>query len=114
MLLEEAIKEDIDSATTLGEVFIAYQKGKYDVVIIDHGIENGQQCVDHILSIDPLQGILVVSIAIHCVVNRCADCVDNHNIRRLFNPTPINNIIRMVEGFRNYSCDHYDEETNKQ
>ena len=114
MLLEEAIKEDIDSATTLGEVFIAYQKGKYDVVVIDHAIENGQQCVDHILSIDPSQGILVVSIAIHCVVSRCADCVNNHNIRRLFNPTPINNIIRMVEGFRNYSCDHYDEETNKQ
>lgn len=113
MLLEEEIQESVDSATTLGEVFIAYQKGKYDVVIIDHGIENGQECVDHILSIDPSQGILVVSIAIHCVVSRCADCVDNHNIRRLFNPTPIKNIIRMVEGFRNYSCDHYDEETNK-
>ena len=114
MLLEEAINEAIDSATTLGEVFIAYQKGKYDVVVIDHAIENGQQCVDHILSIDPSQGILVVSLAIHCVVSRCADCVNNHSIRRLFNPTPIKNIIRMLEGFRNYSCDHYDAETNKQ
>lgn len=113
MLLEEAIKESVDSATTLGDVFIAYQKGKYDVVVIDHGIENGQQCVDHILSIDPMQGILVVSIAIHCVINRCEDCVNNHQIRRLFNPTPIKNIIRMVEGFKSYSCDHYDPETNK-
>jgi len=112
MLLEEAVNEPVDTASTLGEVFIAYKKGFYDVVIIDHGIENGQQCVDHILSIDPMQGILVVSIAIHCVVGRCQDCVNNHLIRRLFNPTPIKNIIRMVEGFRNYSCDHYDEETN--
>src|SRR3989338_970161 len=113
MLLEEAIKGTVESISTLGEVFIAYQKGQYDVVIIDHGIENGQQCVDYILSIDPMQGILVVSIAIHCVISRCEDCVNHHDIRRLFNPTPIKNIIRMVEGFKSYSCDHYDEETNK-
>ena len=113
MLLEEAIKGTVESISTLGELFIAYQKGKYDVVIIDHGIENGQQCVDYILSIDPMQGILVVSIAIHCVISRCEDCVNHHDIRRLFNPTPIKNIIRMVEGFKSYSCDHYDEETNK-
>ncbi|AFV98289.1 hypothetical protein B649_09885 [Candidatus Sulfuricurvum sp. RIFRC-1] len=113
MLLEEAIKGTVESISTLGELFIAYQKGQYDVVIIDHGIENGQQCVDYILSIDPMQGILVVSIAIHCVISRCEDCVNHHDIRRLFNPTPIKNIIRMVEGFKSYSCDHYDEETNK-
>ncbi|OHD85527.1 MAG: hypothetical protein A3I60_03300 [Sulfuricurvum sp. RIFCSPLOWO2_02_FULL_43_45] len=113
MLLEEAIKGTVESISTLGELFIAYQKGQYDIVIIDHGIENGQQCVDYILSIDPMQGILVVSIAIHCVISRCEDCVNHHDIRRLFNPTPIKNIIRMVEGFKSYSCDHYDEETNK-
>ncbi|MGA9046350.1 hypothetical protein [Sulfuricurvum sp.] len=113
MLLEEAFEETVESASALGDVFMAYQKGVYDVVIIDHGIENGQQCVDHILEIDPQQQILVVSTAIHCVVTRCQDCVDNHQMRRLFNPTPIKNIIRMVEGFRGYACDHYDPETNK-
>lgn len=113
MLLEEATGGAVESVSTLGEVFIAYKKGEYDVVVIDHGIENGQQCVDHILSIDPMQGILVVSIAIHCVISRCEDCVNNHQIRRLFNPTPIKNIIRMIEGFKSYSCDHYDPETNK-
>lgn len=114
ILIEEAIdKCSVDTALTLGEVFIAFQKEKFDVVIIDHGIENGQQCIEHILQIDPNQAVLVVSDAIHCVINRCEDCVNNHSIRRLFNPTPIKNIIRMVEGFRNYRCDHYDAETNK-
>jgi len=113
MLLEEEIGRTVDTASTLGEVFIAYQKGKYDVVIIDHGIENGQQCIDHILQINPEQSILVVSDAIHCVVNRCEDCVNHYHIRRLFNPTPIKNIVRMVEGFRGYECDHYDAETNR-
>ncbi|MDD5159190.1 MAG: hypothetical protein PHI47_04010 [Sulfuricurvum sp.] len=113
MLLEEALKNSIvDTASTLGEVFIAFQKDKYDVVIVDHGIENGQGCIDHILQISPDQSILVVSDAIHCVIPRCEDCVNNHYIRRLFNPTPIKNIVRMVEGFRRYECDHYDAETN--
>lgn len=114
MLLEDAVHEcTVDTASALGDVFMMFQKEKYDVVVIDHGIENGQQCVDHVLSIVPMQPVLVVSDAIHCVIRRCEDCVNNHMIRRLFNPTPIKNIVRMVEGFRNYACDHYDAETNK-
>jgi hypothetical protein len=112
-LLEEAINGEVDSVSTLGEVFIAFQKDKYDVIVVDHGIENGQQCIDHILQLSPTQSILVVSDAIHCVIPRCEDCVNNHYIRRLFNPTPIKNIVRMVEGFKNYKCDHYDAETNR-
>lgn len=114
MLLEDELTERIvDTASTLGEVFIAFQKDRYDTVIIDHGIENGQACIDHILSIDAQQPILVVSDAIHCVISRCEDCVNNYQIRRLFNPTPIKNIARMVERFKTYKCDHYDNETNK-
>lgn len=112
MLLEEALKCEIDTVSTLGEVYLAFQKDTYDVVVIDHGIENGQACVDHILTTDTQQQILVVSDAIRCVVKRCEDCVNRHAIRRLYNPTPIKNITRLVAGFRNYKCDHYDPETN--
>jgi len=113
MLLESELECSVETATTLGEVYMAFQKAKYDVVIIDHVIENGSECMEHILQIDKNQPILVVSDAIKCVIPRCQDCVDFHNIRRLFNPTPIKNIVRMVTGFESYSCDHYDEETNK-
>ncbi len=114
MLLEDSIDSCVvDTISTLGDVFIAFQKDKYDVVIIDHGIENGQQSFDHILQISPQQPVLIVSDAIQCAISRCEDCVNNHLMRRLFNPTPIKNIVRMVEGFMNYRCDHYDAETNK-
>jgi hypothetical protein len=113
ILLEETVENCIvDAVSTLGEIFIAFQKNKYDLVIIDHGIENGQECMDHVLRTSPSQPVLVVSSAIQCVISRCGDCVSNHLIRRLYNPTPIKNIVRMVEGFRNYRCDHYDAETN--
>lgn len=114
ILLEGSIEGSfVDQASTLADVYIIYEKSKYDVVVIDHLIENGQACVDFILSTDQKQPILIVSDAIKCVIRRCADCVENHQIRRLFNPTPIKNIVRMIEGFREYECDHYDEETNK-
>jgi hypothetical protein len=113
ILLEEAIERcSVDTVSTIGDVFIAFQKEKYDMVIIDHGIENGQECMDHILQTAPNQPILVVSDAIQCITSRCADCVSMHLVRRLYNPTPIKNIVRMVEGFRGYRCDHYDAETN--
>lgn len=113
ILLEDTLSCIIDTASTLGEVYIAFQKEVYDVVMIDHVIENGQACIDHILALDPQQPILVVSDAIHCVISRCEDCVNNYAIRRLFNPTPIKNIVRLLERFKTYACDHYDEETNK-
>lgn len=87
---------------------MVFQKDLYDVVIIDNTIENGQECVDYILLTDPQQQILVVSDAVHCVLKRCGDCVQKHHIRRLNNPTPIKNIVRMVDGFKGYECDHYD------
>ncbi len=114
MFIEEAITPcEITIAFTLGEVFTAYKKDLFDLVILDHTIENGLKCFEYILENDPLQNILVVSDAIHCVIPRCGDCVQNNNIRRLSNPTSIRNIARMVGSFNNYKCDHYDEETNK-
>lgn len=114
MLLEEAISHTaIDLAATLDEVRSAYQAGVYDVIIVDNTIPEGQECIDYILSLDPQQQILVVSNSDGCVIRRCGDCVANHRIRRFNNPTPIKNIVRMLKGFEHYSCDHYDEETNK-
>jgi len=103
----------VDTVSTLGDLYISFQKDMYDVVVIDNTIENGQEYVDYILLTDPQQPILVVSDAVKCVVKRCGDCVANHQIRRLNNPTPIKNIVRMINAFKTYSCDHYDEETNK-
>ncbi len=114
MLIEDAIEGvSVDTVSTLGEVYIAFKKEHYEIVMVDNTIENGQECVDHILQIDPAQQILVVSDAIHCVIRRCGDCVERHHIRRLNNPTPIKNIVRMLDRFKSYECDHYDEETNK-
>lgn len=114
MYLEDTIAQStVDVATTLGELHIAYKKDLYDLVIIDHTIENGLLCSEHILNCSPEQPILVVSDAIHCVITRCEDCVLHHNIRRLSNPTSIRNITRMVAGFNGYKCDHYDQETDK-
>lgn len=102
----------VDVATTLGELYIAFQKDLYNVVIIDNTIENNEKYIEHLLQHDPKQPLLVVSDAVRCVINRCEDCVNNHNVRRLNNPTPIKNIVRMVSGFSGYSCDHYDPQTN--
>jgi hypothetical protein len=114
MFIEEAVSPCvIEIANTLGEVMTLYKKDIFDLIILDHTIENGSNCAEYILGIDPLQKILIVSDAIACVITRCEDCVNNHDIRRLSNPTSIRNITRMIGNFGNYKCDHYDAETNK-
>lgn len=114
MLLEAEIEGSIiDTIATLDNLHIVFKKGIYDRVIIDHLIENGDECIKYILEIDPMQPILIVSNAIRCVITQCEYCVHHHNIRRLSNPTPVRNIIRLVQRFQEYTCDHYDAETNK-
>lgn len=113
VLIEGELNCTIETATTLEGVYIAFHKNVFDIVVIDHSIENGEQCIEYILQTDPKQPVLVVSNAIRCVVKRCHDCVNEHHIRRLFNPTPIHNIIRILERFEMYECDHYDAETDR-
>lgn len=107
MFIKEAVECTIESVSTSDEVRSIVHAGSHDIIILDHATETCLQCAEYILSLDPLQKILVVSDAPHCIIARCEDCVDNHNARRLSNPTSINNIIRMVQGFENNHCDHF-------
>ncbi len=112
-LIEERLGCRTDVASTLTDLHLKFKPGTYDLVIIDHTIENGQACFDHVIAEAPGQPLLVVSNAVKCVFRRCADCVEHHNVRRLNNPTPIPNILRMVTDFKSYDCDHYDAETDR-
>lgn len=112
MFIEEAMSCTIDVAFTSQEVQNMFRKESHDLVILDHTTEACQQCAEYILKLDPLQAILVVSDAVHCIIPRCEDCVNNHHSRRLSNPTSIQNIIRMIRGFEDNHCDHYDPTSN--
>lgn len=112
MLIEEAVACTIDIAFTSEEVKNMFQIKSYDLVILDPTTEACQKCAEYILELDPKQAILVVSDADKCIVLRCEDCIQYNNSRRLSNPTSIKNIIRMIGGFENYTCDHYDEQSN--
>ncbi|MDX1295171.1 MAG: hypothetical protein R3302_02820 [Sulfurimonadaceae bacterium] len=111
-LIENATSCRTALAQTLGDLHLTFKPDVFDLVILDHSIENGEACAKHILAEAPDQKILVVSNAPKCVVTRCEDCTENHVIRRLNNPTPIPNIMRMVKELDLYDCDHYDAETN--
>lgn len=112
-LIEERFGYGTELATSIADVHMKFKKGVYDLVILDHHtVENGQRCFDYITAEDAEQKILTVSSAVRCVVRRCEDCVQRHNVRRLNNPTPLSNIMRMIEDFTFYDCDHYDHETN--
>lgn len=112
MLIEEAVSCTIDIAFTSEEVRNIFQIRHYDLIILDHTTEACQKCAEYVLELDSQQPILVVSDAVHCIIPRCEDCVNHHHARRLSNPTSIQNIIRMIGGFENYTCDHYDKISN--
>ena len=100
-------------ATTLGELHLAFKPGVFGLVIIDHSINAGQDCFNHIIAEAPEQNILTVSSAVTCILPHCDVCARKYTIRRLNNPTSFPNIMRMIQGLELYDCDHYDCETEQ-
>jgi hypothetical protein len=108
-LITEMLHHHVELATTIDDVYKIYKKNKYTVVIMDHAIEIGRDALNMIMDIDPQQRILTISAegVERSVPQGCDYCVEHHSRRRLYNPTPIKNILRMIEGFDDYVCDHY-------
>lgn len=112
MFIEEAIVCTVDVVLNHTDVEKFLTQESYDLIILDHSTDTCQESASYILERNPVQAILVVSSAPHCIIQRCADCLSHHNVRRLNNPTSIKNIIRMVREFTETFCNHYDETTN--
>jgi len=110
--LEENEGMEIVHAKSFSDVNL-YSKDTYDVVLIDHVLEDATTWINYINSIDPMQQVLSVSGAGFCLYASCDDCIANHSARRLNNPTTIRNITRMLRGFATYNCDHYDTYSKK-
>ena len=90
-----------------------YKKDKYDIVVIDFDNKNeqgciGKRCLDVVDAIDPMQRVITLSASNdYSDPNGCEHCVSNHRRRRLNKPTPLHNLVRMIDGFDGYTCDHF-------
>lgn len=108
-LITEMLHHHVDLTSTINEIHKMYKKNKYEIVIIDHAIDIGRDALNMIMDIDIEQRILTISAegGERSVPQGCDYCVEHYNRRRLNNPTPIKNILRMIEDFDDYICDHY-------
>lgn len=103
----------IEIIDNLDDLKHEFKKDKYDIVIIDFDNEEtgkciGKRCLDYVDSVDPQQRVITLSASDdYSDPYGCEHCVKNFRRRRLNKPTPIPNLIRLIDGFDNYSCDHY-------
>ncbi len=92
-----------------------YTPKHFDIVIIDFDILNvnkciGKDCLTYIETLFPKQRTITLSASSeYSDPYGCEHCVAHYNRKRLNKPTPINNIIRLIEYFDDYPCDHYHE-----
>ncbi len=105
--LEELSSHTVQHAQNFSDIHLMYEANKFELVVIDHAIENGIEFVEYIHKLDKNQKVLSVSGAGFCMHQSCDDCVQNYNARRLNNPTTLKNFMRMCNDFSKYNCDHY-------
>ena len=95
------------------ELVELYQIGRFDVVIIDFELQSsgeliGQESLDYIDAINPKQRVITLSASKkYSDPYGCEHCVAHFNRRRLNKPTPIRNILRLIQDFDISPCDHY-------
>ncbi len=103
----------IDSFNALKEV---YTPTAFDIVLIDFDMLDsekciGKNCLHYIETLFPKQRTITLSATNqYSDPHGCKHCVVHNNRKRLNKPTPINNIIRLIEYFDDYPCDHYHED----
>jgi DNA-binding NtrC family response regulator len=112
MFIENAVECVVDVAINHEEVEKFLQNSAYNLVILDHTAKDCQQSAQYIIKHSPMQAILVVSGAPDCIISSCETCIAHHNIKRLSNPTSINNILRLIREFKDVACNHYGKMTN--
>jgi DNA-binding NtrC family response regulator len=87
------------------EVKILYQKGKFDIVIIDFARDFGLKSLQYIDSIDPMQKMITISENEEYSESKgCEYCVTHHQRRRLKPPFPFPELVRLIEQFELTSC----------
>ena len=95
----------IDVVNAFDEVKTFYQKGKYDVVIIDFSRDFGVESLHYIDSIDPMQDMITISKdEAYSEQLGCDYCLAHHKRRRLVPPFPFPDLLKYVEHFDVTTC----------
>ena len=104
-LLRDSGDHLVDVVDSFDEVKTFYQKGKYDVVIIDFSRDFGVESLHYIDSIDPMQDMITISKdEAYSEQLGCDYCLAHHKRRRLVPPFPFPDLLKYVEHFDVTSC----------
>ena len=82
------------------EVKILYQKGKFDIVIIDFARDFGLESLNYIDTVDPMQKMITISENEEYSEGKgCDYCVARHRRRRMKPPFSFPELVRFIENF---------------
>ena len=86
--------------------FISIYKSTFDMVIIDVTLSFTTKSLEHIISINPKQKLIIIDkeIVTCKFINRCDSCEQNLNIKRLIKPINIKKFISTIKSFDNKKC----------
>jgi len=91
-----------------------YEKGKFDIILLNFSSNIGNEFLDVILLNDLKQRIITISPELSCSENLgCDYCVENLNKKRLLTPVDIGDLITLIKNFDTTSCKFKDKFTSK-
>lgn len=112
-LIQDMPQHEVSIIDNIDDLKHDFKKDKYDIVVIDFDNEKGENCIgtrclDYVDSVDVHQRVITLSASDkYSDPHGCEHCVANFKRRRLNKPTPLHNLVRMIDSFDSYSCDHY-------
>ena len=106
-LLDKLEGYRVETASHHEEGLRLYEKGKFDVVIIDFSMEGGESLLHEIFAVDTRQRIITLSDTPSCSESLgCAHCIAHYRKRRLLKPYKINEVIQTIKNFDSTPCEY--------
>ncbi len=99
-LLSDAGHHEVVIVNSFDEVTNTYNKGVFDIVIIDFSRDFGLESLQFIDAIDPMQHMITISLnEDYSEQQGCDYCIAHHRRRRLIPPFPFPELVRLVDNF---------------
>jgi len=99
-VLHDGVGDNFEFASSYNDAIELYTTKKYDVIIVDFTIDDGNKFLEQVVSLNPKQATITLAYQHeYSVIEGCDYCMIHYNRRRLIKPTSSAKILFALDTF---------------
>ena len=105
LLINSVTNFEIDTSSDTQTAIKLFDNNTYDFIVLEHNCKNSDKFMNHTLSLNPKQKMILLSDSINCPVD-CDICLERFKFVRLLKPITMDNVVKYIADGddENFTC----------